>query len=315
MSTIKEVPIGWNVYYKSMLDAYTQKRDEAFILLEDLRSSVKVLQEEIKSNKDTYKNEFNVDLFDYEEFVNNEYTNGSFLRVAKSTFLNRRNNYTLVSDLFDLYNLAKKQKDIYDVKKDIELYNNILDMDAKTYRRLLNMFYNEVQKQLILKGKGYAFEGSLGWICINRCKVDKIRPHLDYAATKKKKEEILAQGKRLYNPDEAKWCKENNIEYDGVPYRVFQKLEYLYEVPLIGCRLPNGRQFKLELSDYRGPAVRGKTNDQLIEEANGDPEYICNLPLGLKAKLNICLKIDKTLYSNFIRNEDQKPINVRKTCR
>lgn len=315
MSTIKEVPIGWNVYYKSMLDAYTQKKDEAFILLEDLRNSAKVLHEEIKSNKDIYKNEFNVDLFAYEEFVKNEYVNGDFLRVAKSAFLNRKNNYTLVSDLFDLYNLAKKQKDIYTIKKDIELYNNILDMDSKTYRKILNIFYSEVQKQLILKGKGYAFEGSLGWICINRCKVDKIKPSIDYAATKKKKEEIIAQGKKPYNQEEAKWCKEHNIEYDGVPYRVFQKLEYLYQVPIIDCRLPNGRKFKLELSDYRGPAVRGKTNEQLIEEADGDTEYICNLPLGLKAKLSICLKIDKTLYSNFIRNENQKPINATKTCR
>ena len=315
MEAIKQVPVGSNVYYKCMIDTYTQKKKEALILLEDLESSIKPLYEEVKSNKDTYKTQFNLDLFKYEEFVNNEYVSGEFFKVAKGAFINRKNNYTLVADLFSLFCLAKKQREIYDIKKDIELYENLINTDNKTYKKILRLFYTEVHKQLIIKGKGYAFEGSLGWICINRCKIERKRPSLDYTATRKRKAEIIAEGKRPYSSEEAEWCKKNNIPYDGVPYRIFQKLEYMYEIPLIDCKLPDGRKYKLVMSDTRGKVARGKTNDELIADAKGDLNYICDLQLGLNAKLSICLKMDKTLYTNFIRNENQKPVNAIKIDR
>ena len=69
------------------------------------------------------------------------------------------------------------------------------------YCRILNVFYSEVHRQMILNGYGYSFEGSLGWICINRCHKVKSKPTIDFAATKKRKQEILAQGKKLYNKE------------------------------------------------------------------------------------------------------------------
>ena len=312
---IKETPITWRAYYKNMIHSYTQKKEEALEILKDLNETVTSLHASILKNKDTYKKEFQINLDDYEEFVNNEYKDGIFIKLAKGAFLNRKNNYLLVADLYDLFNLARKQKDVYDILKDIELYDNMINIEMYDYRDILKLFYEEVHRQMILNGKGYAFEGDLGWICINRCVLEKVRPHLDYAATRKKKEELIAQGKRPYKKEEADWCNKNHIPYDGVPYRVFQKVEAVYEIPLIHCKLPDGRKFKLDISDYRGTEVRGKTNQDLINEANGDLEYICKLPVCLRTKLNLCLQIDKTLYTNFIRNENQEPANAIKVDR
>lgn len=312
---LKEAPITFRAYYKKLIQDYTQIKKDALSALEELNITEKVLYEEIKSNADRYKQEFGINLFKYDEFVNNEYSDGTFVRLAKGAFINRKNNYLLVSDLFDLYNLAKKQKDIYNLKKDIELYNKILALKSKDYSRILQTFYFEVHKKMILKGYGYVFENDLGWTCINRCKIDRVKRHLDFAATKKKKEEILARGGRLYNKKEEKWCKENNVPYNGEQYAVYQNIESCYEIPLIDCKLPNGRKFKFSIADTRGREVRGKSNEDLINEANGNLEYICDLNVGLNTKLNICNEMDKTLYINFIRNENQTPINARATHR
>ena len=93
------------------------------------------------------------------------------------------------------------------------------------------------------------------------------------------------------------------------------KNEYCYQIPLIGCKLPNGSKYKLHISDYRATSIRSKTNEDLIKEANGDLNKILEYPADLRLKLNLCNKIDKMLYLNFIRNENQEPINIAKTSR
>ena len=312
---VLEKPINYRTYFKKLKEEYTRIKEDALLALEELKSAEKVLYEEVKSVADVYKTEFDINLFDYKEFVENKYDNGVFIRLAKGAFLNRKNNYILVADLFNLYNLAKKQKDIYTLENDIIFASKILNLDIKEYRNILQTFYYEVHKKMILKGYGYVFENDLGWTCINRCKIVSGRPHIDFAATKKKKEEILARGGKLYNKEEEEWCRKNNIPYTGEKYKVMQKLEYCYEIPLIDCKLPNGRKYKLEIADTRGQDLRGKSNEDLIKEANNSLEKICDMNLSLRAKLNICVEIDKTLYTNFIRNENQTPINAIQTDR
>ena len=112
---IKETPTNIKVYYNSMKDAITLKHKEAVEAFDSLRSLMSVSYEEIKSCIDVYKNNFKVNLNDYPEFVEDRYIDGTFLKVAKGMFINRSNNYQLVSDLFDLYNYAKQQKEKHDL--------------------------------------------------------------------------------------------------------------------------------------------------------------------------------------------------------
>lgn len=312
---IKKTPKNYREYYASMKEHFK-------MLLEDTKQKLKNISEreleaynKVKNNILFYKEDCNVDLFNYSEFKNNEYQTGTFHKLAKGLYLNRDNNYKLVSDLFDLYDLASKQKQIHNLKKDIAKYNKILTLSVKEYNELLRTFYTAVQKQLILKGNGYSLEGVLGWICINRCHIDRQRTMIDYAATKRRKKELLEKGIRLYNKEEAEFCKNNNIEYKAEDYRVFMKNEYCYQIPLIGCKLPNGSKYKLCISDYRATSIRNKTNEDLINEANGDLNKILEYPADLRLKLNLCNKVDKMLYLNFIRNENQKPINIAKISR
>lgn len=312
---IKETPTNVKVYYKSMREAITLKKEQAVEAYDNLVSLEETEYNEIKDCRDIYKNHFDVNLDDYNEFKQNCYIDGRFLKLAKGMFINRSNNYELVSDLFSLYTLAKHQKEIVDLKKTIALYDKMLTLTLKQYNEILKHYMTEVHKKLVLEGAGYLFGENIGWICINRCVLVKPRPHIDYAATKKREAELKAAGKRIYNKDEAEWCKRNGIEYKAEDKRVFKTNEYCYEIPLINCKLPNGTKYKLEIADYRHTSVRGKSNDTLIKECQSNTKTICELQVDLKTKLTLCDKVDKILYTKFIRNEAQQPINTPKANR
>ena len=312
---IKEIPINAKGYYKLFIKNNKQKLEDSLKLLEELEEDIELRHKNILSWIDVYINEFNFDPNQYIEFKNNEYTIGRFYRAAKGLLINKQNDYELVGDLFTLYELASKQKEIYDLKQDIVLFKKCIALSLKEYTEILRVYYTEVHKHLILEGEGYAFSGELGWICVNRCIIDKKRPMLNYSATKKREKELIEKGERIYNKEEADWCLRNGIEYKAKDKRVFICNEYCYQIPLIDCKLPNARSLEFKVSDYRHRSCRGKTNDELIELCNRDIKKICELSVDLKTKVTLCDKANKILYTKFIRNENQKPFTFTKTNR
>ena len=312
---IKEIPINSKVYYKMFVTNNKQKLEDSLKLLEELEEDVEVRHKNILSWIDVYINEFNFNPHQYIEFENNKYTIGKFYRAAKGLLINKQNDYELVGDLFTLYELASKQKEIYDLKQNIILFKKCIALSLKEYTEILRVYYTEVHKHLVLEGEGYAFSGELGWICVNRCIIDKKHPILDYSATKKREKELIEKGERIYNKEEADWCLRNGIEYKAKDKRVFICNEYCYQIPLIDCKLPNARSLEFKVSDYRHRSCRGKTNDELIELCNRDIKKICELSVDLKTKVTLCDKVNKILYTKFIRNENQKPFTFTKTNR
>lgn len=312
---VKEIPTNFRIYYKLFIEDNKQKLEDALELKEKLEEDVRIKHDNIEAWKEVYLKEFNLNLDTYIEFENNKYITGKFFRTAKGLFINKQNDYELVADLFNLYDLASTQKDIYDCIKKIAFYEKCIKITLKEYTEILRAYYTEVHKKLILEGQGYAFSNNIGWICVNRCVFDKKHPMLDYAATKKREKELLEKGERIWNKEEADWCLRNGIEYKAKDKRVFVCNEYCYQIPLIDCRLPGGDQLKLEISDYRERSLRGMTNDDMIAACNRDTKKICELSVGLKTKVTLCDKVDKILYTKFIRNENQKPITFRKTNR
>ena len=312
---IKNTPVNFRTYYKHLMEVCKDKKNNITTQLEELEKECSQLYNEIKDNATKYKEDYSFDLAKYSEFVNNEYSTGTFLKASKGAFVNRRDEYELVADLYDLYKLAKYQKQIYLYKKDLALVDKILSLGLYQYKDILKAYYTEVHKKLILDGAGYVFDNNMGWICINRCHLNNPKRPLDYAATKRRKEELIKEGKRIYNKEEADWCARNGLEYKAEDVRVFMNNEYCYEIPLINCKLIDGRKLKLDITDYRGAEIRGKTNEDLIKECDGDIDKICELSVDLKTKLTLCNKVNKMLYTKFIRNEAQKSINATSTNR
>lgn len=309
---VKEIPVTIREYYSSMKTKTSKLRDELIEQCCTLRDKINILYNKIKDNIEVYKDSANINLEDYNEFTLNQYIDGEFLKVAKGIYINRSNNYKLVSDYYDLYQLALYQKNVYDLRNQITLYDKMLSLGLREYTKLLEVFYTQVHKNMILNGEGYSFAGDLGFICLNRCTIKRKRNLIDFAATKQREKELKEEGKRIYNKEEADWCLKNGIKYEAEDKRVYLKKEHFYEVPLLACKIPNGSKYRFEINDRRGRAIRGLKNGELIEMCNNNLDKICELPLDIKTKVTLCEQVDKILYTKYIRNENQKPLTFTK---
>ena len=314
MAQIKPMPVHIREYYKSMKDAYTQKEREVYNKREELIKESYELRDSILNKSDTYKN-LGVNLTDYPEFVNNEYIDGKFYKYCEKLYINKQSNYVIKPEFHKMMKLATIQRDIATLKKELDLYQKILDIKPNEYIRYMREYFTLVHKKMILEGYGYHFGNGIGDVLINRVRYRSNKPTIDYKATKEKKAEILARGGRIYNEEEAKWCEQNGIEYKAEDYRVYMDLEYYYEICLLNKRFTEAESFNFNPQDYRAANLRGKSNEQLIAECDNDLNKICELQIDMKSKLHMCVEVDKMLYTNFIRNESQTPCKYAKTCR
>ena len=187
---IKDVPINYKTYFKLMKERTYKEIKELNNYIEITTNDLDKKHKDISNNIELYKNLCNVDITKYNEFVNNKYSTGNFLKLAKGLFTNRSNNYELVSDLFDLYSFANTQKKLYEAKNKLKFKEKLNNITLKEYNNILRTFYTEVHKQLILEGNGYAFYGRLGWICINRCVIKNKRNLLILLLLSKEKKNL-----------------------------------------------------------------------------------------------------------------------------
>lgn len=288
-----------------MRDSIRPKHDEAVEKYEKLIVEEKALHSELLSFIDNYKSTYKFDLNTYKEFVDNEYIDGIFYSHAKGLFINKKHNYTATNALYKLYKFARMQKELHDLKHQIDVWSQMINIKLDDYNKVLEAFYTEVHKKMIIEGYGYVFENPIGWICINRCKIDTKRKMLDFKATKENKTKLIAEGKKLYNKEEANYAAKIGADYNGVDYRVYKNEEYCYEIPLFNCRIHSECKLHFEPA-RRDRGYWGKDVKEVVEENNSDLNKICELPIGITRKLYACLEADDILYLNFIRNENQK---------
>ena len=312
---IKNTPVKIAEYFRTCKAAFQKRYDSYTKERTKLENQLNELYEDVKSNIDYYVTNYNINFNNYKEFVTNSYIDGTFYKVAKRLFINKKEDHTMIMELYDIFSLAKLQRAINELDKQIHLSERVLSLSYNSYMGIVKQFYQAVHKHLILEGEAYHLGSRLGYLCINRCKSHYRYKRLDYNATNKRKAELIADGKRLWNKDEAEYCKLIGKEYDGVDYRVYKNDEYYYEFALLYSNCKNGYKLEFECTDYRASNLRGTTYDDLIKMCGGDKDKICELNVDIKTKLALCNKVDKYLYSKFIRNENQNKYNYSKVNR
>ena len=315
MAAIKDIPTNRKDYYNSCQRAFQIKYDRCTEERQKLLVQAAELYDDICNNVEYYKEHYDLDLNNIIEFRNNAYDNGEFYRIAKRLFLNKKDNHVMVMELYDLYSLVKLHKAIYNLEKQIHLAERVLSIKYKDYTQIIKDFYYGVHKHMILDGEAYQFGNRIGYLCINRCKVHRGYPMLDFEATRKNKERLIAEGKHLWNKAEAEYCRRIGVEYNAVDYRIYKNDEYYYEIPLLYPQCKFKYDLEFESSDYRAAKLRGTTHDDLLELCDNDPKKICKLDVDIRTKLVLCNKADKLLYANFIRNENQDKHNYTATNR
>ena len=120
---IKETPTNFRVYYTSMKEYYNKAKDEANKSIDALNVEITRLKNNIVEREQVYK-EYGIVLDNYQEFVVNEYIDGKFLNATRKHFRDTAKE-NIDQNLWELYDLAGKQKAIHDLKRDIEFYDKL----------------------------------------------------------------------------------------------------------------------------------------------------------------------------------------------
>lgn len=190
----------------------------------------------------------------------------------------------------------------------IRLAKKRSELTFKQYRDYVAKFYQYGVHKCCLEGYAYGYGYGLGDLMINRWthdpKDDKCK-RMDYRKTALAKEKLIAEGKKPYNKKEAEIYKFRGLEYDGVPYVVYQEDVNFYNIDIVNNRYVAHQNLDFEHTEYYGLQLRGKSHEQNAAEIK-DKKEVYSIKADLRTKLRLYTLVDKNAYLNYIRNADQK---------
>lgn len=288
-------------YYKEFIEENKIKRERARITVDELSATIAAKRSAIVPDVDKFK----YPVIDYPEFKQNKYINGRLENAAKGMFEDERKDPEMKHLCFRLVGYAVDLRKIYEETEKIRVLDKMINLTLKEYKRIVKIYYNQVEKELILKGRAYRLEDKLGWICINRV-INTGAKVCDFQATIKNKKRLIAEGKQIYNKEDAEYCAEHGIEYNAVNATVYKADEVWYEYCLLGSNVPGRKVLQFKPIDTKDNKIRQYSNEELLKLTNNDLNKIMNLAVSMKHKFILCIQADKTLYTKFIRNEEQK---------
>lgn len=209
--------------------------------------------------------------------------------------------------LLQLLRYSEVLKSCYNCTRGIELAQKRTSITHNQYKEYLRKYYMQGVHKAILEGYAYRFGYGTGDLLINfwKYKTEVRKTIVDWAATKKRKQEILDAGLKLYNKDEAAIYELRGLKYDGVPYVVYKTNKEYYDIELVNnkhFRTKNAIKFKH--SNYIPAKFRNKSVEELANMFVSLDE-IAVQDLGIRHKLVVSLQKDPTIYLKYIRNAEQ----------
>ena len=193
-----------------------------------------------------------------------------------------------------------------DCIKRIELAKNRTKIKFKEYKEYLRKYYMQAVHKALIEGYAYRFGYGIGDLMINYWKyVNGVRKTMvDWAATNKRKQEIIDAGLKPYDKDEAEIYKIRGIKYDGIPYVVYKTNTEYFDIELFHCKYKGNNKIRFKHANYIPYKFRGKSTNEIANMFN-DTEEISIQDLGIRHKLIVCVEKDPTIYLSYIRNVEQ----------
>jgi len=235
-----------------------------------------------------YLNPRKEDIYKYFDIILSERTDFVMLFDKVNKMFRKNDNperRILLIQLVKYCNVCKLEIDIY---KRLALVNKKKNLSFADYRDYVYKYYSKVHK-FLLEGKGYKYMNKIGTLYIERVQIEGSGTKINFAATRKRKEELIAKGVKLYNRFEAQKAEQLGVEYDGVDYRVWLNVPALYKLKFI-----NSRYFTQDYDffpvDYIHAKYREFSQDQLAFEVCKTPDDVFNLRCDLRNKIAIYLK-------------------------
>lgn len=205
--------------------------------------------------------------------------------------------------VLQLLRYSELLKFIYDCDKKIKLAADRSKITPKQYKEYIKKYYMQAVHKTLLDGHAYRFSYGIGDIMINYWKyVNGVRSKIvDWAATRKRKQEILDAGLKVYDKEEAEIYKIRGLKYDGIPYVVYKDNKEYYDIEIANCKSFSKANIKFKHANYIPYKFRQKSPAEIASQFNTVDE-IAVQDLGIRHKLVVSLEKDPSIYLRYIRN-------------
>lgn len=291
-------------YYNMFHKLYSDRLPNIKRELNQLIDSNDEIYKTLKTKVDDYLTDYNIDLYQYKEFKNNEYINGELLLKANSLYAVDTANPDIY--LLHLYIYAKNLKAIAELKAKLDKFYKFVNLTSIEFKKIISTFYVAVQRRMLLYGEAYDFENAIGMVLIMSKNNTHHKKVLDYYATNIKKKEVISKGLKVYNDVEAAWCAERGIQYDGVDCRQYKSSEYITFCKLLKSKLGSDFEVKFYPSDYNIKNNIPTKYDDIIKHFDNDINKLADAVMSFKKKIALCNIMNPELYKTFIRYEYKK---------
>lgn len=253
----------------------------------------------LSARKVNIATDYNLILDDYTiEFVNQEYNpllelEKNVIKLLKKDIKGER------QDVIELAKWCSILKNEYNTYKELKLCKKKSELTFDEYKTYLFDYYCQVHK-IILEGNTYKFGHGIGTIRFRKFVFNENYRSIDFDATRKRKQEIIDAGKKVYNKLEAINAKVQGKEYDGIPYVVYKTNNYGYSLKLENSIIVRDRlPYDFKPVSYINAKYRGYNYNQIIEKFCKTEDDINYLQVDLRTKLALLLIINPGVSLRF----------------
>lgn len=252
----------------------------------------------LTARKGSIAKDLNIDLDNYYEFNNQVYNTSCELESFVIKLL-KKNTKGERQDIIELAKWCSILKNEHKTFKELKLCKTKSELTFDEYKKYLFDYYCEVHK-IILEGKSYKFGHGIGSIRFRKFIFNENYRSIDFDATRKRKQEIIANGKKPYNKLEAINAKAEGKEYDGIPYIVYKSNNYGYSLKIENSLIiRDSLPYDFKPVSYINAKYRGYNYNQIIERFCRTEDDINYLQLDVRTKLALLLIMNPGKSLNF----------------
>ena len=252
----------------------------------------------LSARKGNIAKDLNIDLDQFYEFNNQAYNSSLELESFVIKLLKKHTKGER-QDVIELAKWCSILKNEHKTFIELRLCKKKSELTFDEYKTYLFDYYCQVHK-IILEGNTYKFGHGIGTIRFRKFVFNEHYRSIDFDATRKRKQELIDSGKKVYNKLEAINAKAQGKEYDGIPYVVYKTSNYGYSLKLensiiIRDRLP----YDFKPVSYINAKYRGYNYNQIIEKFCKTEDDINYLQVDLRTKLALLLIINPGVSLRF----------------
>lgn len=187
-------------------------------------------------------------------------------------------------------------KDYYnDFISRTEKYKNLSYSD---YKKLFSIYYRKVMDYLV-DGKGIRLPNGMGVLFVEYNELDNEKLKvIDWGATKRRKKEVIENGGKPYDSNEAKEYERAGITYDGIDCIVYKSNNYKMTATIINTSNIFGSKISFSVINNTPIELRGLSYKDISEKISDN--RLSYLKYNFRARCEIEVLRDRINYLRYV---------------